>query len=49
VTVVYLVEPVGGVVNAGDDAMSAKFFKADELPELAFDHAIIVKDAFQRI
>jgi 8-oxo-dGTP diphosphatase len=49
VTVVYLVELVGGVVNAGDDAMSAKFFKADELPELAFDHAIIVKDAFQRI
>ena len=49
VTVVYLVEPVGGVVNAGDDAMSAKFFKADELPKLAFDHAIIVKDAFQRI
>jgi 8-oxo-dGTP diphosphatase len=49
VTVAYLVEPVGGVVNAGDDAMSAKFFKADELPELAFDHAIIVKDAFQRI
>ena len=49
VTVVYLVEPVGGVVNAGDDAMSVKFFKADELPKLAFDHAIIVKDAFQRI
>jgi 8-oxo-dGTP diphosphatase len=48
VTVVYLVEAVGGTLNAGDDASSAKFFKANELPELAFDHAIIVKDAFER-
>jgi len=49
VTVAYLVEPVGGALNAGDDACSVKFFKANELPELAFDHAIIVKDAFQRV
>ena len=49
VTVVYLIERVGGVVNAGDDAMGAKFFKTNELPDLAFDHANIIKDAFQRI
>jgi 8-oxo-dGTP diphosphatase len=49
VTVAYLVEPVGGALNAGDDARSVKFFKTNELPELAFDHAIIVKDAFQRL
>jgi 8-oxo-dGTP diphosphatase len=49
VTVAYLIERVGGVVIAGDDAMGAKFFKTNELPDLAFDHAIIVKDAFQRV
>ncbi|MCX6671592.1 MAG: NUDIX hydrolase [Euryarchaeota archaeon] len=49
VTVAYLIERVDGSLNAGDDAMSAKFFKTNELPELAFDHANIVKDASQRI
>ncbi len=49
VTVAYLVKMVGGALRAGDDASSAKFFKSNELPELAFDHAIIVKDAFQRV
>jgi 8-oxo-dGTP diphosphatase len=49
VTVAYLIERVDGALNAGDDAMSAKFFKMNELPELAFDHASIVKDASQRI
>jgi len=48
VTVAYLMDCVGGDLNAGDDASSVKFFKVNELPELAFDHAIIVKDAFQR-
>lgn len=49
VTVAYLIERVDGVVKAGDDAIGAKFFKANELPDLAFDHAIIVKDAFKRV
>ncbi len=49
VTIVYLVELTGGELKAGDDAKSAKFFKGDELPALAFDHAMIVKDAFQRV
>jgi 8-oxo-dGTP diphosphatase len=49
VTVAYLIERVGESLNAGDDAMSAKFFKTNELPELAFDHASIVKDASQRV
>jgi len=49
VTVAYLVESVGGSLHAGDDAGNVKFFKANELPELAFDHMMIVKDAFQRL
>jgi 8-oxo-dGTP diphosphatase len=49
VTVVYLVESIGGSLHAGDDAGNVKFFKVNELPELAFDHAIIVKDAFKRL
>ncbi len=49
VTVAYLLEQVGGTLQAGDDAGSVKFFKAYELPALAFDHAQIVMDAFKRI
>lgn len=48
VSIVYILERVGGELNAGDDASSVRFFKQDELPTLAFDHAQIVKDAFQR-
>jgi 8-oxo-dGTP diphosphatase len=49
VTVAYLVERIDGTLMAGDDARTAKFFKKEELPDLAFDHAVIVKDAFQRV
>jgi 8-oxo-dGTP diphosphatase len=49
ITVAYLINRVGGDLNAGDDASSVKFFKVNELPELAFDHSMIVKDAFQRV
>lgn len=48
VTVAYLLEQIGGTVLAGDDAGDVKFFKVDELPALAFDHAQIVMDAFKR-
>jgi 8-oxo-dGTP diphosphatase len=49
VTVVYLIDRVGGDLHAGDDASSVKLFKMNELPALAFDHAEIIKDAFQRL
>jgi 8-oxo-dGTP diphosphatase len=49
VTVAYLVDIISGSLQAGDDAKNAKFFKTNELPELAFDHASIMKDAFQRV
>lgn len=49
VTVAYLVDYVSGTLHAGDDAHDVKFFKYNELPALAFDHAVIVKDALQRV
>jgi len=48
ITVVYLIDYKDGDLHAGDDASSVKFFKMNELPALAFDHAVIIKDAFQR-
>jgi len=49
VTVAYFVKRINGALKAGDDAKSVKFFKRNELPALAFDHAMIIKDAFERI
>lgn len=49
VTVAYLIERIGGVLSAGDDAEGVKFFNRDELPGLAFDHACIIKDAFEMV
>jgi len=48
ITVAYLVTSIGGDLIAGDDAASVRYFKRDELPRLAFDHAKIVKDAFEK-
>ena len=49
VTVAYLVDYINGALHAGDDAHDVKYFKYNELPALAFDHAVIVKDALQRV
>jgi 8-oxo-dGTP diphosphatase len=44
VSIVYLLDIIGGMLKGGDDAIDAKFFKLEELPDLSFDHDIILKD-----
>lgn len=44
VSVVFLCEKIGGSLNACDDASAIELFKLEELPVLAFDHNLILKD-----
>jgi 8-oxo-dGTP diphosphatase len=46
ISVVFLTEIVGEAppVEADDDAMLAKWFSVKKLPELAFDHQLILRD-----
>jgi 8-oxo-dGTP diphosphatase len=48
ITVVYLLNMKGGVLKAEDDAADAKFFNINDLPELAYDHNIIIEDVLRR-
>jgi 8-oxo-dGTP diphosphatase len=46
VSVVYIARVLGESAVAGaDDASDARWFSVEELPELAFDHALILADA----
>jgi 8-oxo-dGTP diphosphatase len=49
VTVVYLLDIQGGKLQSNDDASDAKYFDLDNLPELSFDHNIILRDVNRRI
>jgi len=48
ITVVYILDIKYGELKGGDDAVDAKFFDLKDLPELSFDHDIIVKDVIRR-
>lgn len=45
VSICFILAPVGGELKAGSDAEDVKVFKLEELPELAFDHEKMIKDA----
>lgn len=49
VTIVYLLDIIGGDLKSNDDASDAKFFNFKELPDLSFDHNIIIKDSIRSI
>ena len=44
VSVVYVMDLAGGMVQAGDDAEEAEWFPLESLPRLAFDHGRIIDD-----
>jgi 8-oxo-dGTP diphosphatase len=45
ISVAFIAKPTSKKAVGGDDAAEARWFKLDELPPLAFDHAKIVEDA----
>ncbi|ADC65556.1 NUDIX hydrolase [Ferroglobus placidus DSM 10642] len=45
VSICFILTPIGGELKAGSDAEDVKVFKLEELPELAFDHEKMIKDA----
>jgi 8-oxo-dGTP diphosphatase len=49
VSIVFLLEIIGGGIKSGDDACDAKFFDLKQLPELSFDHNKIISDVKRRI
>ncbi len=49
VTIVYLMNIVGGKLKSGDDASDARFFELEKLPQLAFDHNKIINDIKMRL
>lgn len=48
VSVAYILETQDEQPVGGDDAFLAKFFILDNLPELAFDHKIIIEEAISK-
>jgi 8-oxo-dGTP diphosphatase len=44
ISIVFILDVVGGQLKAGDDAKEAEFFDLNNLPKLAFDHEKIIKD-----
>ncbi|KYK34693.1 MAG: hypothetical protein AYK22_04835 [Thermoplasmatales archaeon SG8-52-3] len=49
VSIVYFLDINEGELKSNDDASDAKFFDVKDLPELSFDHEIIIKDVLRSI
>lgn len=49
VTIAFILNVKNGDVKGGDDAVDAKFFKIQDLPDLSFDHDKIIEDAVRRL
>lgn len=49
VTITFILNVKGGDIKGGDDAVDAKFFKIQDLPDLSFDHDKIIEDAVRRL
>jgi len=47
ISIAYLIERIDGVPSPGDDAAEVKFFDLKKLPNLAFDHGLILHDAIK--
>ena len=48
VSIVFLLDIIGGEIKFGDDACNAKFFNLKKLPDLSFDHDKIISDVKRR-
>ena len=49
ITVVFVARPIGGSLKAADDAKQTGIFDRENLPrDIAFDHAKILKDYFDK-
>lgn len=48
VSVVYCLDVNSGILKGCDDAYEVKFFDLKGLPDLSFDHDMVIKDAVRR-
>jgi len=49
ITIVYMLEIIGGEMDANDDASEVKYFNLKNLPDLAFDHKEIIEKVIERL
>jgi len=49
ITIAYILDIINGKLKGGDDASDAKLFDLNNIPELAYDHNIIIKDLLRRL